>query len=77
MNCEVVDTSYGVLQNIGNQFVKDFDQRIPFTGLSIMQVYNMLRDKLDEQNHVIIIALDEIDKLCTRAGTTCCIISPR
>ncbi|MBP7087166.1 MAG: AAA family ATPase, partial [Methanomassiliicoccales archaeon] len=36
MNCEVVDTSYGVLQNIGNQFVKDFDQRIPFTGLSIM-----------------------------------------
>ncbi|MBI0582254.1 MAG: AAA family ATPase, partial [Methanomassiliicoccales archaeon] len=68
MNCEVVDTSYGVLQNIGNQFVKDFDQRIPFTGLSIMQVYNMLRDKLDEQNHVIIIALDEIDKLVYKSG---------
>jgi archaeal cell division control protein 6 len=47
MNCEVVDTSYGVLQNIGNQFIQDFEQRIPFTGLSIMQVYTMLREKLD------------------------------
>ena len=68
MNCEVVDTPYGVLQNIGNQFVKDFDQRIPFTGLSIMQVYIMLRDKLDEQNQVIVIALDEIDKLVYKSG---------
>jgi cell division control protein 6 len=68
MNCEVVDTSYGVLQNIGNQFVKDFEQRIPFTGLSITQVYTLLRDKLDEQNRIILIALDEIDKLVYKSG---------
>ncbi|MGD0817721.1 MAG: ORC1-type DNA replication protein [Methanomassiliicoccales archaeon] len=68
MNCEVVDTPYGVMQNIGNQFIQNFTQRIPFTGLSIMQVYNLLRDKLDEQNQVIVIALDEIDKLVYKSG---------
>jgi archaeal cell division control protein 6 len=68
MNCEVVDTPYGVMQNIGNQFIQNFTQRIPFTGLSIMQVYNLLRDKLDEQNQVIIIVLDEIDKLVYKSG---------
>lgn len=68
MNCEVVDTSYGVLQNIGNQFIQDFEQRIPFTGLSITNVYNMLRDNLDDQKRIIIIALDEIDKLVYKSG---------
>ncbi|MDD1771948.1 MAG: ORC1-type DNA replication protein [Methanomassiliicoccales archaeon] len=68
MNCEVVDTAYGVMQNIGNQFVQDFDQRIPFTGLSIMQVYNLLKEKLDELDQVVIIALDEIDKLVYKSG---------
>ena len=68
MNCEVVDTPYGVMQNIGNQFIQNFTQRIPFTGLSIMQVYNLLRDNLDEQNQVIIIVLDEIDKLVYKSG---------
>ena len=56
------------MQNIGNQFIQNFTQRIPFTGLSIMQVYNLLRDKLDEQNQVIVIALDEIDKLVYKSG---------
>jgi cell division control protein 6 len=40
MNCEVVDTQYGVLQNIGNQFILDFEDRIPFTGWSTERVYN-------------------------------------
>jgi len=68
MNCEVVDTQYGVLQNIGNQFINDFDQRIPFTGWSTERVYNILREKIDEQNRVIIIVLDEIDKLVYKSG---------
>ena len=36
--------------------------------MSIKQVYNILRDKLDEQNRVIIIVLDEIDKLVYKSG---------
>jgi cell division control protein 6 len=68
MNCEVVDTQYGVLQNIGNNFIQDFAQRIPFTGLSTERVYNILREKIDEEKHVIIIVLDEIDKLVYKSG---------
>jgi len=68
MNCEVVDTQYGVLQNIGNQFIEDFDERIPFTGWSTERVYNILREKIDESNRVIVIALDEIDKLVYKSG---------
>ncbi len=68
MNCEVVDTQYGVLQNIGNVFVKDFNDRIPFTGWSTERVYNILREKIDETPRVIIIVLDEIDTLVSKSG---------
>jgi len=68
MNCEVVDTQYGVLQNIGNVFIEDFDQRIPFTGWSTERVYNILREKIDEEKRVIIIVLDEIDRLISKSG---------
>ncbi len=68
MNCEVVDTQYGVLQNIGNEFIEDFEQRIPFTGWSTERVYNILREKIDEDRRVIVIALDEIDKLVSKSG---------
>jgi cell division control protein 6 len=68
MNCEVVDTQYGVLQNIGNQFIDDFGERIPFTGWSTERVYNILREKIDEGEKVVIIVLDEIDKLVYKSG---------
>ena len=68
MNCEVVDTQYGVLQNIGNKFIEDFEERIPFTGWSTERVYNILREKIDEEKRVIVIALDEIDRLVAKSG---------
>jgi len=68
MNCEVVDTQYGVLQNIGNRFIEDFDERIPFTGWSTERVYNALRAKIDEDSRVAIVVLDEIDKLVYKSG---------
>ncbi len=68
MNCEVVDTQYGVLQNIGNLFISDFQERIPFTGWSTERVYHILREKIDEERRVIIIVLDEIDKLVSKSG---------
>ena len=45
MNCGLVDTQYGVLQNIGNMFIEDFNDRIPFTGWSTERVYNILRGR--------------------------------
>lgn len=68
MNCEVVDTQYGVLQNIGNKFIANFEERIPFTGWSTERVYNILREKIDEERRVIVIALDEVDKLVSKSG---------
>ena len=68
MNCEVIDTQYGVLQNIGNRFIENFEERIPFTGWSTERVYSILREKIDEEKRVIVIALDEIDKLVSKSG---------
>src|SRR2546422_949555 len=68
LNCEIVDTPYGVLQSIGNKFIENFHQRIPFTGLSTDRVYSLLLEKLDEEKRVVIVALDEIDKLVKKNG---------
>ena len=63
LNCEIVNTPYGILQNIGNRFIEDFSNMIPFTGWPTEKVYNMLLSKLDEKARVVIVVLDEIDKL--------------
>ena len=68
INCEISDTNYGVLQNIGNRFIEEFDSRIPHTGLSKERVYNMLLEKLDEKKRVVIVVLDELDKLVYKSG---------
>jgi len=68
MNCEIVDTPYGVLANVGNRFVEHFAQKIPFTGLSTDRVYQMLVDKLDEEKRIVILVLDEIDKIVRKSG---------
>src|SRR5881296_1837675 len=57
LNCEIVDTPYGVLQSIGNKFIENFHQRIPFTGLSTDRVYSLLLEKLDEEKRVLRVAL--------------------
>ncbi|MCU0851733.1 MAG: ORC1-type DNA replication protein [Thermoplasmata archaeon] len=68
MNCEVIDTQYGILQNIGNRFIENFEERIPFTGWSTERVYSILREKIDEEKRVIVIALDEVDQLVSKSG---------
>jgi len=68
LNCEIVDTPYGVLQSIGNKLIENFHQRIPYTGLSTDRVYNLLREKLDEEKRVVIVVLDEIDKIVQKNG---------
>src|SRR2546426_988128 len=43
-------------------------QRVPFTGLSTDRVYQMLVEKLDEEKRIVILVLDEIDKIVTKNG---------
>jgi cell division control protein 6 len=68
INCEVVDTQYGVLQNIGNHFIEEFDERIPPTGWSTERVYNILWEKLDKTPKVVVVVLDEIDRFVYKSG---------
>ncbi len=68
VNCEVVDTHYGVMKNIGNKFVEEWGDQIPFTGWPIEKVYESLRDSIDEKPKVVIIILDELDKLVAKSG---------
>ena len=68
INCRIVDTQYGVLHNIGNQIIVDFENRIPFTGWSIEKVYSEMKNYIDEQNKVFVVVLDEIDYLVSKSG---------
>jgi len=68
INCEVVDTNYGILAHIGNRFITQWEERIPFTGWPTESVYSKLRGELDKKRRVVIIVLDEIDKLVYKSG---------
>jgi len=68
INCQHVDTQYRVLTHIANHFIKKWNDRLPLTGLPTDEVYNRLRQNIDEIGGVITIVLDEIDKLVTKSG---------
>jgi cell division control protein 6 len=68
LNCETVDTPYSILQNLGNYFIKDWDSKIPFTGWPMDKVFSTVKERMDEWNGIVILVLDEIDKLVTKSG---------
>jgi cell division control protein 6 len=59
INCEVVDTQYRILAHLA----RHFDKEIPMTGWPTDQVYSEFRNALDEDKKVVVIMLDEVDKL--------------
>jgi len=59
INCEVVDTQYRILAHLA----RHFDKEIPMTGWPTDQVYSEFRSALDEEKRVVVIMLDEVDKL--------------
>lgn len=68
VNCEVVDTTYGMIYNISNQIITDPNRRIPFTGWGLDKVLAEVTTYIDEQNRVYIIVLDEIDRSFQKNG---------
>ena len=68
VNCEVVDTTYGILYNISNQIITDPSKRIPFTGWSLDKILAELTDYIDKEDKVFIIVLDEIDRSFQKNG---------
>lgn len=59
VNCEVIDTQYRLLANLARHFGED----IPMTGWPTDQVFQKFKDALDAKEQVLIVILDEIDKL--------------
>ncbi len=59
INCEVIDTQYRILAHLA----RHFDKEIPMTGWPTDQVYAEFRNALDEEKRVVVIMLDEVDKL--------------
>ncbi|MDY6985659.1 MAG: ORC1-type DNA replication protein [Candidatus Thermoplasmatota archaeon] len=68
INCQVVDTQYRVLTHITNQFIKKWDERVPFTGWPTDEVYSKLMECIDRFGGAVTIVLDEIDKLVMKSG---------
>ncbi|RXE56822.1 cell division control protein Cdc6 [Methanoculleus taiwanensis] len=75
LNCEVIDTQYRVLAQIAN-CLEDHDEHasdstrihIPMTGWPTDQVYMELKKQLENSGGVMVIVLDEIDKLVKKSG---------
>ena len=68
VNCEVVDTSYGILFNIASQFIKDINQKIPFTGWSFEKLYEEFYKQIEMTSRVFVIVLDEVDHMISKKG---------
>ena len=68
INCEVVDTPSGILYNISNQIITEYNRKIPYTGWSLDKVYSEMINYIDEKDRVFIIVLDEIDKSFKKNG---------
>ncbi len=75
LNCEVIDTQYRILAQI-SKYILGPDEtasdklraHIPMTGWPTDQVYQELKNQLESNGGVLIIILDEIDKLVKKSG---------
>jgi cell division control protein 6 len=68
INCEIVDTPYGILYNIANYIISDPARKIPFTGWSVDKILSELTNYIEEKNKTFIIVLDEIDRSFQKNG---------
>ena len=63
VNAQMIDTLYKILQFVGQQLINNLLDVIPLNGLSIDALFAKITQRLDTQKQVIVIVLDEIDKL--------------
>jgi len=68
INCEVVDTSYGILYSISNQIIMDPAKRMPPTGWSMDRILSELTAVIEQEKKIFIIVLDEIDRSIQKNG---------
>jgi cell division control protein 6 len=59
LNCEVVDTQYRLLATLARHLGKE----VPMTGWPTDQVYEEFKKSLDVEKRMVVVIMDEIDKL--------------
>ena len=67
VNCGNIDTPYSLLQTIGNTLAPTEADRIP-TGWSLDRVQAAMRASMDARQGIVLLVLDEIDRLVARSG---------
>ncbi|MBA60637.1 MAG: cell division control protein Cdc6 [Euryarchaeota archaeon] len=68
INCKQTNTTYSILSNIGKAYSKEWEEEIPIAGWRIDKVYAEVKQKAKENGGIVILVLDEIDALVTKAG---------
>jgi cell division control protein 6 len=67
VNCKlkkIADTEYRIIAELARMLGQD----IPATGLPTDEVYNLFLKSIDKEEQIIILVLDEIDRLVEKAG---------
>ena len=65
INCEQVDTQYRVLARLAQKFGRE---DVPMTGWPTDRVYDAFLEAVDTRERVVVVMLDEIDKLVEKSG---------
>ncbi len=67
LNCKmgkVADTEYRLIA----QLAREFGQDVPATGLPTSEVYKIFYEIIDEKEIIVILVLDEVDRLLDKCG---------
>ena len=67
INCKmkrVADTEYRLLAQLANSF----GAKVPATGLPTDEIYRLFLERIDDEEKMIILILDEIDQLVNKTG---------
>jgi len=68
INCGVADSPYGILLAVGQGVMEEWEEKIPFTGWPLDKLYSVVLEKVKGVRGVVIITLDEIDRLVRKSG---------
>ena len=64
VNCRMTGSEYRVFANLS----QNIGMAVPFTGLSVGEVFDRFRNGLDTSRRIFIVALDEVDALIKARG---------
>ncbi|MEM1586315.1 MAG: ORC1-type DNA replication protein [Candidatus Bathyarchaeia archaeon] len=64
VNCRLAGTEYRILAAL----CSSFNEKVPFTGLAVGEIFDRFRKSLESQGTIFLVALDEIDALVKMRG---------